>query len=184
MRKFAPYKASLLLLLSFSLASTQTSVVINNESSCSLKLGNITHDSNKTSLSLPSDIAPNAMESGHVSFSNSWSSDPQRAVGSYLMNCSNKNYLLTLYFYVGKGPSEFDSHVGYWVNKEILDNSAPVIIYPTGKTSIASNAPVVIGLIDTEIMHEAISETDTKPLPDNDAIDGPGESENTDLPSP
>lgn len=186
MRKYTPYKISLLL-LNFALASTQTSVVINNESSCQLTLGNICHDSNKTSLMLPSTVAPDSMESGQISFSSNWSSDPQRAVGSYIMNCDNKNYLLTLYFYVGKGPSEFDSHVGYWVDKKLMDTNAPVIIYPSGKTSIANNAPVVIGLIDTEIAHEPNSKPDPEitsdPLPSHDATDGTGASENQNLPS-
>lgn len=180
MRKYTPYKL-LVILTNFAFASTQTDVFINNGSSCQLTLGNICHDSSKTNLTLPHSIEPNTNGSGRVSFSSNWSSDPQRAVASYLLNCQNKNYLLTLYFYVGKGPSEFDSHVGYWVDKQLMDADTPVIVYPQGKTSIANNTPVVIGLLDTEIIHEPISEAAIEPLPDNDAINGPGTGEDTDI---
>ncbi len=163
---------------SLSVTAPSTNILIKNESSCALKLVDISHDNNQTKLSLPSDIPviePGALsneELGNITFSGGFlSSMQQRATGTYQLTCGTQRHLLSLSFFIA--PDYYGD--GYWVDKTFSRTNAPVILYPPGKTSIMSSKEIVLTLINMESPNEIITEEEiaiAEPEPTCDAVVG------------
>ena len=147
------YLLFVLTIFPYSATTPSSEIVINNQSSCSLALGLLTNY--ESMLTLPDEIAPNEIKHGQIQFnSHLFSSNQQESIGQYISDCSGVKGVISFNFFIG---NDRIGDLNYFLEITSI-NATSIITLPFGKTIVKNTLPVMVTLIDKEVVRDETHE--------------------------